>query len=368
MAHNKNQHFVPQFLLKNFSVNENRKSIHCYNLGHNRLIENASIKGQAQSENFYGKGFNVDEALTRSEQIASVVIRKIITTNKLPNYGTDDYACLHIFVMMKAIRTKAFQDEINDSVDKHVKAIIKHDKRFQGEIFEKLLEGHKFIIENAVSQFISRSIDRLQLTYDLKCKLVINESKLPFLISDNPVARYNQFLKRKNEESGTTGFACLGLQIILPISPRHCLVFYDADIYNFGQKNYDFIKLKHDSQVKIFNLFQIFSADQNVYFNQFIDTNYIQNLIKIINHHRNNEKNTIYEYQHAGGSQRTLLHISGNELNAKMQLPFFIETKRANKYVLGDKVVHLRDHPNYILMKEDEEKFKNDGELPNLLK
>ncbi|HEX2983013.1 MAG TPA: DUF4238 domain-containing protein, partial [Ignavibacteriales bacterium] len=63
MAERKNQHFVPQFYLRNFS--ENKKSLCDYNLSNNKYIKNASIKDMASQNYFYGKDENIEKLLSK---------------------------------------------------------------------------------------------------------------------------------------------------------------------------------------------------------------------------------------------------------------------------------------------------------------
>jgi hypothetical protein len=108
----------------------------------------------------------------------------------------------------------------------------------------------------------------LPITFDLCFKLVINKTKEPFITSDHPVVLYNQFLEPRKKYGNNTGLACKGLEIFLPISPRHLLIFFDPDVYKVENKSNVSVDITADADVKALNLLQCISADKNLYFNE----------------------------------------------------------------------------------------------------
>jgi len=62
------------------------------------------------------------------------------------------------------------------------------------------------------------------------------------------------------------GFGQCGFQILLPLSPRHCLFFYDPKTYKAGTRNGRLIELQ-DFEVTTINALEIQSAERCVYFN-----------------------------------------------------------------------------------------------------
>ncbi|GAB3754872.1 DUF4238 domain-containing protein [Spirosoma pomorum] len=360
MARKKNQHFVPQFLMKNFSCFNNRKTISIYNIKTNLYLHcKAPIKGQAQSDYFYGEDLQIENMLATLEQEVSPIFNKIIDTNKLPPWGTDEYAKMHIFTMIQSMRTKYTQEEWNESFDMKIKAIYRHDK-----VIGKFVDDFVFGIKNAASQAVSTALDSMHITYDLKCKLIINTSNTVFLLSDHPAVKYNQFLKGKNVKYSTCGFGSLGVQIILPISPRHSLIFYDSAIYDLGYKNHDTLKINLDSDINVLNTLQVIHCDENLYFNEFIRQEYITKITNLYGKYRRLKKNDYKEFKENPEKDNFLFVISGYEIDAKVRLPSCVLTKNAEKYVLGNRVDHMRQ----IAIDNYKEKVKreqpaNDNEL-----
>lgn len=71
MPDNKDQHFNPQFYLRNFSADENGRSIHLYNIARAKCIFGASIAGQCSRPYFYGKDGRVESGLAMLEDAAA---------------------------------------------------------------------------------------------------------------------------------------------------------------------------------------------------------------------------------------------------------------------------------------------------------
>lgn len=110
---------------------------------------------------------------------------------------------------------------------------------------------------------------------DLKMKLVINQTSIPFISSDYPVFRYNEFLIGHGILS--FGYGSPGLQIIFPISPRIALIYYDPEIYNVGKKQ-DKTVFASKQDVETFNLMQVHKAYKIVLGNHQVNEAYYARL------------------------------------------------------------------------------------------
>jgi hypothetical protein len=72
------------------------------------------------------------------------------------------------------------------------------------------------------------------MALDLRWKLLQNKTDLPFITSDHPAVRYNQFLEPRIRSGSNTGLVARGLQMFLPLSPKHVLVLFDSETYKVG--------------------------------------------------------------------------------------------------------------------------------------
>ena len=82
---------------------------------------------------------------------------------------------------------------------------------------------------------------------DLKCKFLINKTRIPFITSDNPAVIYNQFLERMKQESYALGSR--GLQIYFPLTPKVAVIYYDSECYKIGCKKRNYVDITQPSDV-----------------------------------------------------------------------------------------------------------------------
>jgi len=87
MPENKRQHYVPQAYLRLFSrANDNRIGVYAIDRG--KLIPNASIRGQACRDYFYGKDGRTERAFSSIEGHAARIFAKAVRDRQLPITGT----------------------------------------------------------------------------------------------------------------------------------------------------------------------------------------------------------------------------------------------------------------------------------------
>jgi Protein of unknown function (DUF4238) len=221
MPDKKSQHFVPQFYLRNFS-SDRRKCIGLYNIPSDRLVPwGASIRDQACKDYFYGKDANLEDAFNILETAASRVISDIINNNKLPNRNNEDYRTLTTFMSIQDSRTVNSTGRINDTLNAFRRVaelnFTTNKDRPERGLENRLHEAKPLEILMKGALFTE------PLLLDLKDKLIVNKSLIPFITSDHPLVKHNQLYMRM--ENIPIGLACEGIQLFFPISPEHMIVF-----------------------------------------------------------------------------------------------------------------------------------------------
>lgn len=247
MKISKNQHYLPQFYLRQFSNQLTRKQIGLYNLKGLYFIPNAPIKTQCSEDYYYGKDGELESLLAQIETVLAPVIQKIVNTLLPPKYNSIEHWQLLLFIVLtiqrnpqKHIPQLGVQDKIN--------TILKNENTPLGS--ELYTNSSKIdIIQNSF-KFIE--LYRM-MCGDLKYKLVVNKSDFPFITSDFPVVMYNQYIEKLKKQkivySGTkTGYATKGLQLILPLTSTVSIIFYDSEIYKVGDNKKNLITI-HDSKM-----------------------------------------------------------------------------------------------------------------------
>ena len=118
----KKQHYVPQFILKNFKDGK-KKRVHVYDK-HRKLSYASSINDAACENGYYnikidGIGYTIENKIASLEDISSTIISNIIKSGTLSVLSSNDLMFLSLFCAVQILRTptqrdfgKQFQDTI----------------------------------------------------------------------------------------------------------------------------------------------------------------------------------------------------------------------------------------------------------------
>lgn len=257
---NRKQHYIPQYLLKNF-CNDGKQIINVFDI-ENESIFKSSIRRIGQKNYFYSKNPIVEKYLSFLDAEQSKVVNYIINNHGFPIKGDEieeDMFRLLQFICLQNLRTPYALGEINSSFESYVKFILKMDKRKYNieddEIKNLKVAAHgPFLI-----QLIQSEIDPL-LIMDLEFRILFNETDCDYIISDNPVCLYNRMFWKK---MASTGLASAGLMIFIPLSPKLMLFLYDYNCYKIRNS---FTKIKNKNTIEDINKLQYLNSKQFLYF------------------------------------------------------------------------------------------------------
>lgn len=260
MPQNKSHHFVPQFLLRFFSVDGS--SVGLYNLRSAKMVPGASLKHQACRDWFYGRDGQAEQALGHLESGASTVLRRMIDTGRPPKRYSDDHRILATFLLIQSARTAQAAAEANEMVDKVGKWMLRNvltDPKLVAFLDHMTIQ----LTEPAV-EALRPAVMETPVILDLKIKLLHNVSSAPFVLSDHPAVKHNGLYS--SADVSVLGLANIGLQFVLPIPPEYAVVFYDEKAYSLGNVASNVIKVTSASIVLALNEFQWANAAENIYF------------------------------------------------------------------------------------------------------
>lgn len=229
MPQKKKQHYVPQFLLKNFA--DNAGKFYVFQLQKNIILD-APIpyKQQCQTDYMYGKDVQWENTLGVLETAASVAIAKIIKNECLSN---SDKSVIKQFILFQYLRTEQTVENSKSIIENGLKQIIPtiadfykldNSKEFARDFAKKYVHTHFPRKELATSHLNMAQRDYSSLE-DLR--LVILKSNESFLCSDNPVILDNFFQPQFGR-----GYNCAGVILILPISSKYAILLYDYKVYD----------------------------------------------------------------------------------------------------------------------------------------
>ncbi len=358
MPEKKRQHYVPQFYLRHFSTDDEKRQISLFNINSQRLIPNASIKRQACQDNFYGSDKIIESALEPLENASAKVIQRIISKNDHPRYNSEEHLIILLFVTNLRLRTLYIIETLKEMKDRSYQKLFSINPNIK-----PFLKKDKSRIDNFSQYAMQLAIQRLPTIFlfmmDLDYKLLINETQTPFITSDNPVVFYNQFFEGRKTPASNTGFASKGLQIFLPLSPKHQIVFFDQDIYKVYGITNNPVVLKNKNDIESINALQFLNSHSNLYFNSQIFEDTIKSLVSKYSSFRRTTKSSVEKYYNKHNEKRNqqfLILTSMQDINCRLSLSFITLTKEAKKFKDNNRAVLFRNEELYNHYKDFKDK------------
>lgn len=267
MATKKKQHFVPKFYLKRFANDDGFLNV--YNINKRETINRAHYGSQCKADYYYGADLLWENKLQSLESIWGASLSNILSGE----FSDSDIKEMKSFAVFQYQRSKGNNDfkieERTEVAKKLVETYCENkDLIFSDETIEKTVCEYVDDTLESVPQFsLKMASDLSDVIDDLSALVITYNTKNELITSDNPVILINRFCE------GTTGFACLGLIIFFPISPKKLVVFYDSKIYpKFSDKKN--ITINNENEVLNLNVFQLISAENIVLYKdslKFID-------------------------------------------------------------------------------------------------
>jgi len=325
MPANKKHHYVPRFYLKFFSNFGEKTHIGLYLLNKKKFIESAAIDGQNYNDYFYGREIEVEHALGKLENKAKIIIENIINTQTLPERNSEEYLSLLEHIIYQLNRTEISAKKTEDLLEQVTK-MFNDGKETDCQIEAKYDYPALASIENVDIYF--------NAILDLKIKLIINKSKDSFITSDNPVVKWNQFLKNKNYYSLRNGLSMRGLKLFFPISSKFMIIYYDTEIYDIGRMYENFVEVNSSEDIYILNLLQTIHCNEKVYFNENVSDSYVKRIL--------NTKTNIFTKAHGETLNQNYSSFENLIFNSIKDISFINVKKKVDKMIFSNPNDYIR--------------------------
>lgn len=265
------QHYVPKFYLRNFSVRGDGKNLVLFQPQKLLFVPSAPLKSQCCRPFFYGRDGQIEDDLSHIEGEATTLLRTICELSDLPPRQSQDWFKLLHFLLLMCSRNPV-------PAEQHV---ISNAQLYQ--VLNELSQGAiapdpTITPEEALRMALKQVEMDVLFCKDLWMKLIVNNTKIPFITSDYPVVRYNQYLEGRKWPSAHTGLGLVGLQFFWPLNPRLQLVVYDGLTYKVGSKREVAVSLSRSEDVNQLNLLQMLNCDRVVYGNELAEKRYFNQL------------------------------------------------------------------------------------------
>jgi len=226
----KKQHYVPQFLLKNFTLDK-KNHINVFDIKAGKSFS-SHIKHIGHENNFYNhpvEGNQIEFDLCKLESQVAPIINRIISKGSIKHLTQHEYELIGLFTAQQMMRVNSLRESLVEITE------IFFDK-LKGEVIAPGSQAAALFESLAVQNTKEQSIDMLKkmpndiLPYLLNKHLSLVKATKgdSFYLSDNPVVKYNNLPGTKNR--GNLGLAVKGIEVHFPISPKYCISYLCSDL------------------------------------------------------------------------------------------------------------------------------------------
>jgi hypothetical protein len=267
----KRQHYVPQFLLRNFASTGNKIFVFDKQ---NEEIRQQSISNVALGKHFYdyidnGQKHTLENDLARLESDASSILNKFTSSTALKNISASDKKVILFFIVIQHFRTlqnRLYSKNLWNVLENAVK-----NEEFSKTWFANLEDHWDKVLVN----FVEHQINSMKLQAPFFMTLMENYEWFLlkpatghiFLISDNPVAVWNS----SDSPDVGLGFTLDGAEIYLPIAPNLMLLLINPNCMKIGMgditiKTQTALPMILENKVmRLINGFQVIFSDRFVF-------------------------------------------------------------------------------------------------------
>jgi hypothetical protein len=238
------QHYVPQFVLRNFS-NGKRPQVFVFDKKR-EVVFKTNIRNVASESGFYdfeinGTNLTIEPSLSHLESDVSHILKKIVIEESLSNVTKREKELLSVFLAVQFARTKQTQirmKQLNDSIKKAIIGLGGDPEKVDGWS----PADDEDIKISAIVGTLSAAEKYMPYFFDKAWLLFKTSKSQPHYISDNPITLQNM---NDFRPFGNLGLSVRGIEIYFPISDTLSLGLYcrsHEELIRDGYKQYMAVK------------------------------------------------------------------------------------------------------------------------------
>lgn len=274
MVKYKNQHYVPQFYLKNFSNDD--EYIWLYNLQANAEFREP-ISRVCSRNYFYSEDPEVETAIGSIERGLSIGLDRLLELQSVSRLQTEDelysdwLRVIHFLAFQEA-RTALTKEEIERNSEVFFEAFVEAGIE-AGELNPELLNAVRsgdMWLEHEKSPQLLPMLYQLHcapLLADLWGTLLVNKTGTELITSDHPVVRHNPYFLEESHLP-EVGWQSRGLQVHCPLTTHHYLLLHDPECYEVESTSEWVREVQEEEIIEELNKLQIVNCDNNVFYSQ----------------------------------------------------------------------------------------------------
>lgn len=258
----KNQHYVPQLLLRRFAVRSGREErVNVYDIVRGQMRRNQSIKEVCAGNYTYDKDNSVENFLERHIETPVAAELEMLASPPRRLSSAPSSTLLQFLLVQLARTRQAYQGNI-DFINSMMQTVFAETARLNGwdvSVASQLrLEPKE---PRAVLAYISvYAANQYRLLADLAVSVIVNNTDEEFILSDHPVFQHNWYLRDSNELLANS-ITARGVQFFFPISPSVTCCLYDPSVYAYRSRSQCGVAIASLEDVRILNSFQALNAE-----------------------------------------------------------------------------------------------------------
>jgi len=292
-----------------------------------------NCRNVCSSDYFYSRIPETERAFSKIEGEWNRIITALKAENNTSEIDTQDHCIFLFFILFQYSRTLGFKHEsekyFNYVYNYFFRLLVKEnaDRLAEDGLDMDYLEKCKIVINGPIHAVAMKDLFEKGpfLIRDLISILLINSTERDFIISDSPVVLYNSFFNNPEghflyPQCSTTGLQSPGLQIFCPLGPKHMLVLYDKEFYNFGNSSCGIIEIYDEKDIDALNVLQIFNCNNIILFANHEQKENLRTLHTIYEKYVNNKvrnTETIIKKESFGTKRERAVIINNREAQSK---------------------------------------------------
>ncbi len=230
------QHYVPQFLLRNFSSGSKKNPKIWVLDKRSKHVWLSSIREVAHENAFYEfhngeKHLELENLMQRIDSMGARIIKRVIDSGHLW-LPVEDKIWFSYFIACQIFRTPMIRKDMDNLREIFIRnwgrgAKVGDDSRTLGEYSSEDSKLSSLqLLQEVVPEFARLLQTRVWF-------LAQSPPRYPFIISDSPVVRHNM-IRRKGR--GNLGLNNFGIEVYMPLSRRYCLHMICPDLARIASK------------------------------------------------------------------------------------------------------------------------------------
>lgn len=266
----KKQHYVPQFLLKGFNISgSGLPKVNIFDISRNHCRFKQSIKDLFSQNYFYDKDNEIEGFISQQIENPAANIINAFRHGDYSLLNNDDNILTKFFCCQNSRTVEAREDALN-FINASVGEIVADYSRLN-ELDLQNPKGFRIVPkgDDAMRNFIAGltldSVIDSKGMEDLKFHILRNNTQREFVISDQPVGRYNWFYREMNDPR-IGNMLARGVQLFMPLSKNLYLCAYDSKVYKYGDRASNVSEITNAKDVDWLNELQVRGAHSFIAF------------------------------------------------------------------------------------------------------